>query len=89
MIIIDKKTINGVECGLLRFLFTWGLVVDITETGEGEIFEYRFCFEHYEDALASLKAWDGTGLPGGPWIKQKGLVNKIATDRLNPNLEKF
>lgn len=87
--ITNKRNINGVECGILRFLFTWGLVVDITETGEGEIFEYRFCFEHYEDALESLNSWNGEGLPGGPWIKQKGLVNSVPTDRLNPKLSAF
>lgn len=92
-LISNKRVINGVTCGLQRFLFTWALVVNVTklegyeDDGLHEIFDFRFCFEHFEDALASINAWDGISLAPGPWIKCKGIVNGVPTDMLNPSME--
>jgi hypothetical protein len=65
-------------CGLQKFVFTWGLVVDLSEESYG----LRYCFETEAAARAALLAWDGQGHPGGPWIKCKG----AGVDLLNPSL---
>jgi hypothetical protein len=67
---------GGVLCGLYPFMFTTGLVVGLTEQG----YERRYCYEYAVDARAALQAWNGSGHPGGPWIKCKG----PGIDLLNP-----
>lgn len=66
-------------CGLLQFLLTWSVVVDLTEDCYGR----RYCYEHQEDAAKALKDWNGQGHPTGPWVKCKG----AGIDFLNPDLE--
>jgi hypothetical protein len=67
-------------CGIREFMFTSGLCVGLTDDGPGR----RYCYDHYPDALAALKEWDGTGHPGGPWIKCKGTYLGEPIDLLNP-----
>lgn len=70
---------SGPIAGLLRYVFTWGLVVGLARDG----YQRRYCYEHRADALADLLAWDGKDHPSGPWIKCKG----SGIDLLNPKLE--
>lgn len=63
-------------CGIQRFMFTGGLVIGFTE----ESYKGRYCYESIEEARECLKAWDGSGDPGGNWIKFKG----AGEDRLGP-----
>lgn len=74
-----RRLPTGEWAALRKFLFTTGLVVGIDLHG----YRTRFCYERAEDALDALLAWDGSGDPSGPWIKEKGL----GVDRLNPKLE--
>ena len=55
-------------CGLMKFIFTTGLVVRIDEIG----YEGRYCYSSGEDAQRALDSWNGEGDPSGPWIKYKG-----------------
>ena len=65
----DLKVIPGKGiCGLLRMIFTVGLVIGITDYG----YYGRYCYKHLSDAKEALKNWDGNGDPEGPWIKYKG-----------------
>lgn len=66
-------------CGLLRFNFTWGLVVGLNASG----YTKRYCYENRADALDALEAWDGSDHPDGPWIKLKGM----GLDLLNPKID--
>ncbi|WP_198157047.1 hypothetical protein [Aquincola tertiaricarbonis] len=66
----------GVVCALQPFAFTTALAVAVNKNG----YQRRYCYEHEHDARAALAAWDGTGHPGGPWIKCKG----VGVDLLNP-----
>lgn len=68
---------NGDWIALTPFLFTVGLVVGIDEFS----YRTRFCYPDFKSALAALLLWDGNGDPPGPWIKEKGRV-----ERTNPNL---
>lgn len=64
------------ECaGVMRMLYTYGLFV-----GLGAFYRTRFCYPDKASAEAALAAWDGRGDPPGPWIKEKGAV-----DRRNPS----
>ena len=63
-----RRLPSGTWIAVQQFLFTWGLMVDLDETG----YQYRFCYEHLHDALWAVRNWDGTGDPPGPWIKEKG-----------------
>ncbi len=71
-----KQLADGRRCGLMRMLYTYALAANVSLLGH----EYRYCFEHLEDAQASLQAWNGEGHPGGPWIACKGK----GVDLLNP-----
>lgn len=72
---------DGPQCAILPFVYTYAIVVGIRVEG----YERRYCYEHAKDASEALKAWDGKGHPGGPWIKCKG----SGIDLLNPNLKDF
>lgn len=61
-------------CATMGMAFTTGLFVRLSISG----YERRYCYEHQEDAEASLAGWDGTGDPGGRWVKEK------PGDRLGP-----
>lgn len=74
----NLRQVNAVLCGLLPFVFTTGLMVDLREFG----YELRYCYEREDEALAALDGWDGEGHPDGPWIKCKGR----GVDLLNPAL---
>lgn len=80
----ELRVIDGKLCGLQRFLFTTGLVVDLDADG----YERRYCYERHEDAEAALAAWDGAGHPPGPWIKLKGRLDGCRVELLNPEIAK-
>lgn len=65
-------------CAVKTFAFTTALLVGIDPIG----YTLRYCYEHAHEAEAALAEWDGTGHPGGPWIKCKG----AGIDILNPSL---
>lgn len=71
------REINGVLCGVNKFMFTHGLTTHVDRYG----YDDRWCFQHREYAVIALAMWDGQGDPPGPWIKQKGRV-----ERHNPKL---
>jgi hypothetical protein len=62
------REINGLICGLYRYIFTIGLVVGLDEYG----YKYRYCYENRIDAIVDIAEWDGKGHPSGDWIKRKG-----------------
>lgn len=62
------KVMNGKVYGLVRFIYTTGLMVDVNEYG----YAYRYCYESHADALSDFLTWDGRGDPPGNWIKRKG-----------------
>lgn len=65
---VGVRQIAGKWCGLHPFLFTFGLVVGLSDEG----YERRYCYERLSEAADALQTWDGTGHPNGPWIKCKG-----------------
>lgn len=66
-------------CGLMRYIFTVGLVCGLTEWR----LEGRYCYSKNADAKDALKEWDGVGDPKDTdWIKHKG-----KTEYSNPNKE--
>ena len=69
---------TGELAGIMPMLYTTGLFVGLTEAG----WRTRFCYEHRNDAIAALDAWDGHGDPPGAWIKEK------PSDRLGPGATK-
>ncbi|PZQ77861.1 MAG: hypothetical protein DI563_02150 [Variovorax paradoxus] len=69
---------NCQVCAVKDFVFTTALLVGIDPIG----YSLRYCYEHAGEAEAALAEWDGTGHPGGPWIKCKG----AGVELLNPSL---
>ena len=56
-------------CGIMRYMFTWGLVYGIQK----QVYEGRYCYPSYEDAILALAMWKGEGDPeDDKWIKHKG-----------------
>ncbi len=55
--------------GLKRFMFTTGLVYNLTE----DWYDGRYCYRNHADALKALENWNGEGDPDDEdWIKHKG-----------------
>jgi hypothetical protein len=84
------REIDGKICGLMKFAFTVGLMVNITLD---EMFitpmsqyEYRFCYpyEKAQECLNDLTIYKYGVDPIGGWVKQKG----SGIDRVNPVIEK-
>jgi hypothetical protein len=78
-----KQLRDGKVAAILRFNFTWGLMVGVNPAG----YERRYCYEYSADAARALEDWDGKDHPDGPWIKCKGVMpNGQGVDLLNPNI---
>lgn len=58
-------------CGLQRFIFTTGLLTDLTFDGMAYNYSARYCYPRMIDAWHALATWDGTGDPPGEWVKEK------------------
>lgn len=56
-------------CAIHRYLFTYGIVTNLTEHNYVD----RWCYQTYEEAQIALKYYNGIGDPPGLWIKYKGL----------------
>lgn len=65
---------DGRLIGVMRFVYTAGLCVDLDNRGYG----VRYCYARMIDAVAAAATWDGIGHPPGPWIKRKGLGDDLA-----------
>lgn len=65
-------------CGIRQFLFTYGLVTGLDDSG----YMGRYCYNSEVEALYALDKWDGTSDPIGKWIKYKG----AGGERSNPEL---
>jgi hypothetical protein len=76
--LIPKLLPTGEWACLSPFLFTWGLMVGVDESG----YRTRFCYENLLEAAKAICTWDGVGDPPGNWIKEKGGV-----ERSNPNFK--
>jgi hypothetical protein len=75
------KLINGKLCALMNYMFTTGLVVNISEYS----YERRYCFHHPVEALLAIEAYeDLTQHAPGDWIKCKGAYMGQPIDALNP-----
>lgn len=72
----SPKILATGECAAIRdMLFTTGLFVGLNKL----FYRTRFCYPDRLSAEAALEAWDGRGDPPGPWIKEKGEI-----ERTNP-----
>lgn len=69
---------TGEIAGVMRYLFTGGLVMGLTLVQ----YRTRYCYPTVEEAREALARWDGQGDPAGGWIKRKG-----DREYLNPAIE--
>lgn len=68
-------------CGILQFIFTWGVCYGLDEYG----YIGRYCFPTYGQALLALSTWkDTTKDIEGDWIKHKGRI-----EYTNPNIKDY
>jgi len=70
-------------CGIQRFIFTCGLLTDLKFYEMENDYTARYCYPNEREALRALQAWDGTGDPPGPWIKEK-VSGRAGTPRSGP-----
>lgn len=63
---------SGEWAAVRSFIYTFALLVGLDETG----YRTRFCYERELDAMRAAIAWNGQGDPPGPWIKEKGRVER-------------
>lgn len=75
-----KLLATGEWAALNQYIFTAGLLVGVDEDG----YRTRFCYPTMAAAIDALAMWDGHGDPPGPWIKEKGRI-----ERSNPNTSNF
>jgi len=61
---------RGQVCGLMRFIFTWSIVVGIDAVG----YSHRYCYDTEASALRAFIEWvlSGSDEPAG-YIVRKGL----------------
>ena len=78
--LLRRETPNGRKIALQRFIFTIGLLVDVTADSYGD----RYCYDNFFDAAIAALEWNGEGDPPGPWLKHKGR----GIDRPNPKFFK-
>ena len=55
----EIRCIDGIWCGLMRFLYTVGVCHGMDEHS----IKGRFCFDTYQNASLFLKDWDGETPP--------------------------
>ncbi len=55
----DLREINGLICGVHRYIYTCGVCVGLDETG----YSARICFDTMQNAQLFLKDWDGGNAP--------------------------
>ena len=55
----NLREINGMSCGVSRFLFTCGVCYGLDEVG----YVGRYCFDTHQNASLFLKEWDGVTNP--------------------------
>ena len=83
------REIDGKICGLMKFAYTVGLIVDITMENvfgkEYSTYQFRYCYpyEKTREAVADLLVYKYLVDPIGGWVKQKGGI----IDRVNPAIE--
>lgn len=66
------RSITGLGlCGVQRFAFTSGLLVNLRFDGLSYFYDARYCYSTANEALKDLAEWDGQGDPPGEWIKEK------------------
>lgn len=64
----------------------WAAVFDMLTTAalcvgcDESSYRTRFCYERRADAKRALREWDGAGDPPGPWVKEKGRVERLHPD---------
>lgn len=70
-----KILLSGECAGVRNMIYTVALCVGLDEF----CYRTRFCYETRAEAETALAGWDGTGDPPGPWIKEKGAVERLRT----------
>lgn len=71
-----RRLHSGEIAGVMGMAYTVGLFVGLDNSG----YRTRFCYPNRSTAEEALKGWDGYKDPPGPWIKEKGRI-----ERSNPN----
>ena len=79
-----KKLKNQGYIAISRFIFTCGLCCHTSLETNDLAYQYRYCYEHYQDCLHDFEHWNGEGDPEGNWIKRKGLDGDFS----NPNYQR-
>lgn len=74
-VLLSRELPTGEWAGVQRMMFTNALLVGMDGTG----YRTHFCYPLGMPAIEALASWDGVGDPPGPWLKEKGRV-----DRSNP-----
>lgn len=76
----SRRLIDGRVCGVQNFMYTAGLLIDLTFQGEAMFYDYsaRYCYPDVVSAVVALATWDGEGDPPGNWVKEK------VSERLGP-----
>lgn len=78
----DLRLIQGQICGLQRYAFTVGIVVNINDIS----YERRYCYPDGVGANEAYAAYTDVAIhPTGPWIKLKGDYQGKPVDLLNPD----
>lgn len=68
-----RKTDSGGIIGLRVYLYTTGLIGDITPSYAFPAYQKRYCYPSRERAIEALEAWDGVSEPLDGWVKYKGV----------------
>lgn len=70
--------------GVHRFIYTAGLCCKLSTEPKELGYQFRYCYDHFNDCVDDAFNWNGEGDPSGNWIKRKGLGEKR-----NPNYKEY
>ena len=77
-----KRLATGELAGLMKYMFTTGIVVGLNEYG----YRIRFCYPEEEKANEAFASYSGDSFPDDAnWVKAKGRnIDSSYVDNLNP-----
>lgn len=62
---LASKTENGRSIGVVRFIYTFAIIADLSDIG----YENRWCYNDLTTCLGAFNDWDGVGEPDG-WHRE-------------------
>lgn len=82
--IIHVRFVDGVPVGILKLMFTHGLVTGYQPVSDGDAYNHRFCYPKTDfslvDVIKFALEWNPSELPPDGWVKYKGVKGEFTPE---------